>query len=92
MLQVPGATASSGLALECLGTLSHNRHMDEVIRKYNSFSEMKAAEYRCWQSRPVHERMDAVSEITLSLYAMKEVMPDVPRLQRTVVVLQHPRR
>ena len=66
--------------------------MEQGIRKYSSFKEMKAAECRYWQSRPVHERMDAVSEITLALYAMKEAMPDVPRLQRTVVILQHPRR
>ena len=58
--------------------------MDKTIRKYSNFDEMKADEYRYWQSRPVHERMDAVSEITLSLYAMKEATSDVPRLQRTV--------
>jgi hypothetical protein len=53
---------------------------------------MKAAEYRYWQSRPVHELMDAVSEITLAAYAMKEALPDVPRLQRTVAVLSRPQR
>jgi hypothetical protein len=39
---------------------------------------MKADEYRYWQSRPVHERMDAVEEITLATYAMKgtELEPD----------------
>jgi len=36
--------------------------MDPIIRKYASFEEMKADEYRYWQSRPVHERMDAVEE------------------------------
>ncbi len=34
--------------------------MDKTIRKYTSFNEMKADEYRYWQSRPVWERMDAV--------------------------------
>jgi hypothetical protein len=37
--------------------------MDLTIRKYNSFDEMKADEYRYWQSRPVWERMDAVEEM-----------------------------
>jgi hypothetical protein len=29
------------------------------IRKYTSFDEMKADEYRYWQSRPAHERLAA---------------------------------
>ena len=45
--------------------------MDPIIRKYTSFDEMKADEYRYWQSRPVHERMDAVEEINLAAYAIK---------------------
>jgi hypothetical protein len=62
--------------------------MDKTIRKYSSVAnldEIKEREYRYWQSRPVHERMDAVSELTQSLYAMKGAVPDVPRLQRTLV-------
>jgi hypothetical protein len=66
--------------------------MDVTIRVYDSFAEMKADEYRYWRSRPVHERMDAVSELTRSVYAMKEALPDVPRLQRTVAILPRPRR
>ena len=65
--------------------------MDKSIRKYESFKEMKADEYRYWQSRPVHERMSAVSEITLAAYAMKERV-DVRRIQRTLVCLQRPQR
>ena len=30
--------------------------MGTILRKYTSFDEMKADEYRYWQSRPVHER------------------------------------
>jgi hypothetical protein len=66
--------------------------MDKSIRIYHSHDEMKADEYRYWQSRPFHERMDAVEEITLATYAMKgaEPEPDVPRLQRPLVCLQRP--
>ena len=53
---------------------------------------MKADEYRYWQSRPVHERMTAVAEITRAAYALKEPAPDVLRLQRTLVCLQRPQR
>jgi hypothetical protein len=67
--------------------------MDKSIRIYHSHEEMKADEYRYWQSRPVHERMDAVEEITLATYAMKGAEePDVPRLQRPLVCLQRPQR
>jgi hypothetical protein len=40
---------------------------DKTIRKYtdpDDFEELKAKEYRYWQSRPVHERVAAVSELT----------------------------
>ena len=64
--------------------------MEMTIRKYTRFEDMKADEYRYWQSRPVHERVNAVSELTREQYAMKGV--DVPRLQRTLVRLEHPPR
>jgi hypothetical protein len=57
--------------------------MDKTIRKYTSLDEMKADEYRYWQSRPVHERVNAVSELTQEQYEMKGI--NVPRLQRTLV-------
>ena len=62
--------------------------MDKTIRKYtdpNEFEELKAEEYRCWQSRPVHARVAAVSELTQEHYALKGEAPDVLRLQRTLV-------
>ena len=66
--------------------------MDKTIRVYANQKEMKADEYRYWQSRPVHERMNAVAEITRAAYAMKEPALDVRRLQRTLVCLQRPQR
>ena len=66
--------------------------MDKTIRVYASHKEMKADEYRYWQSRPVHERMSAVAEITRAAYSLREPAPDVRRLQRTLVCLQRPQR
>jgi hypothetical protein len=66
--------------------------MDKTVRVYDSREEMKADEYRYWQSRPVHERMSAVAELSLSAYAMKEPARDVRRLQKTLVCLQRPQR
>ena len=68
--------------------------MEPTIRKYSSLDEMKADEYRYWQSRPVHERMDAVEELIQTAYALKgrKMEPDVPRLQRSFVRLPCPWR
>jgi hypothetical protein len=68
--------------------------MDPIIRKYTSLDEMKADEYRYWQSRPLHERIDAVEEMIQDAYALKgwEIELDVPRLQRPFVRLPCPRR
>lgn len=65
--------------------------MDRVLRKFASLKDMKAEEYRYWHSRPVHERMSAVAEITLAAYGLKG-STHVPRLQRTPVCLQRPQR
>ena len=73
-------------------TPCYKRSVDKTIRVYASRQEMKADEYRYWQSRPVHERTRAVAQITLAAYALKEPALDVPRLQRTLVSLQRPQR
>ena len=68
--------------------------MDPILRKYTRFEDMKADEYRYWQSRPVHERMDAVEELNLTAYAIKgmELPAGVPRLQRPFVRIPCPWR
>ena len=62
--------------------------MEMTIRKYNRFEDTKAGEYRYWQSRPIHERVNAVSELTTGQYATKGV--HVPRFQRTLVRFERP--
>jgi hypothetical protein len=78
-------------AYRCFDT---NGCMDKANRKYTDFDEMKGDEYRYWQSRPVHERMDAVEEMIEAAYALKgwEIELDVPRLQRPFVRLPCPWR
>jgi hypothetical protein len=46
--------------------------IDSIIRKYASFDERKPDEYRYWQSRPAHERMDAVEEMIQAAYVRCE--------------------
>jgi hypothetical protein len=45
--------------------------VEKTIRKYRSFDEMKADEYRYWESRPARERVAAVSELTEEGYTLK---------------------
>jgi hypothetical protein len=64
--------------------------MDKNIRKFTKptdLGEIEAEEY--WQSRPMHEQMEAVSGLT-SAYGIKET--DVPRLDKTLVRIERPPR
>lgn len=53
---------------------------------YHDLNQMKADEYRYWQSQPGHLRIAAISELTAEQYAMKG--QHVRRLQRTLVRLE----
>ncbi len=66
--------------------------MDKTLRKYSSLDEMKADEYRYWQSRPAHERIDAVEEMVNTAYALKgwEPEPSKPRAEWPVLRLRCP--
>jgi hypothetical protein len=65
--------------------------MDKTIRKYTNFDEMKADEYREWQALPGYVRLNAIVELSLAQYQLKEPTRDVrQRLQRTLVHLQRP--
>lgn len=66
--------------------------MQKELRKYESFDDMKADDYDYWQSRPVHERLAAVDELTRAVYALKGAPPDAFRLQRTLVRIPCPWR
>jgi hypothetical protein len=66
--------------------------VDETIGKHSSASgadEVKADEYRYWQSRPVHERMAAVAELSLAMYGIKGTVQDPPKMERTLVCFEH---
>jgi len=62
--------------------------MDKGITRYSSLKAMKSDEYRAWQCLPGSERIRAVMELNLDLYAMKGRVADAPRLQRTLICFQ----
>jgi hypothetical protein len=82
-----GERAEASGILKCW-RVSQMNGMDKTIRKYTNFDEMKADEYRYWQSRPVHERVAAVWELTEECYKLKGFKPDTFRLQRTLVYFE----
>src|ERR1700733_8679482 len=49
---------------------------------------MKADQYRAWQRLPANERIRAVMDLNLELYALKGGASDATRLQRTLVRIQ----
>lgn len=46
-----------------------------TLRRFDSFADMKADEYRYWHSRPVNERLAAVSELSIEGYQLKGTLP-----------------
>ena len=70
------------------GSLCYFCQMDKRITRYNSLKAMKSDEYRSWQRLPGSERIRAVMDLNLELYAMKGQAADAPRLQRTVIRFQ----
>ncbi len=43
--------------------------MDKAIRRVTDFEEQQAETYRYWQSRPMGERLVAISELSQEAYA-----------------------
>ena len=63
--------------------------MDKTIHRFTTFDDIKADEYRYWQSRPGYERLEAAAELSLMHYQWKDPTRDVrSRLQRTLVRVQ----
>jgi hypothetical protein len=59
--------------------------MDKRITRFKSLQAMKADEYRVWQLMPGSERIRAVMDLNLELYAIKGRAADAPRLQLAIV-------
>jgi len=69
------------------------KRMDKTIRKYASIAgldEVEADEYRYWQRRPMHERMEAVSKLSSAKYGIKGT--EVRMLDKTLVRIERPPR
>ncbi len=58
------------------------------IHKPANLDVAQVDELRYWQSRPMHERMARVAELSLALYGLK----DPPKLDKTLVRFERPQR
>lgn len=52
-----------------------------TLTRFAGFADMKADKYRYWHSRPVHERLAAVSELSIEGYRLKGTLPRDSGLQ-----------
>lgn len=52
--------------------------MDKTIRRVTDLEEQQAETYRYWQSRPVGERLIAVSELSQAAYAFAAAFKGAP--------------
>lgn len=65
--------------------------MDESRGEFtdaDAFDDIKAEEYRYWQSRPVYERLARVCELSLEKYGMKGQPP--PKIDKTLIRVERP--
>jgi hypothetical protein len=42
------------------------RALDKTLTRFSDFDDVKADEYRYWQSRPVQERVDAAANLSFA--------------------------
>ena len=59
--------------------------MDKKLRVVTDPEEQQAETYRYWQSVPVGERLNAVMELSKTLYSLRGVRFDGPRPPRDIV-------
>lgn len=59
-----------------------------TLRHFDRHADMKADEYRYWHSRPVHERLSAISALSIEGYQLKGTLPRDSGLRRPAGVSQ----
>jgi hypothetical protein len=59
--------------------------MDKTIRRVTDFKEQRLETYRYWRSRPLSERLGAVSDIARESYLSKGIDVDARPSNKTIV-------
>ena len=63
-----------------------------MVLTNTSLKKMKAEKHLYWQNRPADECVNAVSELSLAAYAMKEPVADIQRLMKVIDGLKRSQR
>jgi hypothetical protein len=71
-----------GLCYNFIMSETQTRPVRGTLRRFDSFAAMKEDEYRYWHSRPVHERLDAISDLSIEGYRLKGTLPRDTGLRR----------
>lgn len=59
--------------------------MDKTVRRVTDFKAQREETYRYWQSRSIADRMEAVAQIVLDLYALRGIdLEKLPSDRRVV--------
>lgn len=61
---------------------TERRSIRGTLRRFDRSADMKADEYRYWRSRPVHERLSAISALSIEGYQLKGTLPRDSGLRR----------
>lgn len=59
--------------------------MDKTIRRVTDLKAQRAETYRYWQSRPISERIEAITDIARDVYLARGVDVDTRPSDKTIV-------
>ncbi len=59
--------------------------MDKTIRRVTDFKEQRLETYRYWRSRPISERIEAITEIARDVYRGRGIDGDTRPSDKTIV-------
>jgi hypothetical protein len=66
--------------------------VDKTIRRVTDFKEQRAETYRYWQSRPISERIEAMTEIARNVYLARGIDVDARPSDKTIVRIERSSR
>ncbi len=73
-------------------TVQRPRTAGLTFERFASPAEMAADQAAYWRSRPAHERLQAVSDMTTAAYLLADPTMDVTRMDKTLRRIERKRR
>jgi hypothetical protein len=76
----PGSTMTQSTETADFKARAAARRKTWTLQRFESFEDMKRAQYHFWASQPTHVKVKAISDLTTEAFAIKGI--HVRRLQR----------